>query len=278
MSDYSSIEAISNALIEITESISDHGIMVTLSALMVIVFIIILTIFVVNNYKQSKATITQNNNLIEELSNQNRELTKMVNDLYAQTASLTINQPPYSETNIVDIFLELNGVLKSVCKKTQESLQTGRSAIYVFHNGASASHGLPFFKMSCVSEWVPRGGEFTAKMREETNLPLSLFSIIVQNIKETDTVIEYDQDTMPLLDPMYYNWMVLNGIGKCFIKGIYSQAESSPMGYIIIEYSDDEDSSVNVTNESIIKELNEAAIKCVPVLEFSEYRKMRSDE
>lgn len=60
------------------------------------------------------------------------------------------------ESNLVQVFLNINSSLKDALKDLSDDIGTSRISIYVFHNGVYSSHGLPFFKISCICEIVEK--------------------------------------------------------------------------------------------------------------------------
>ena len=269
-----------DAVATIASSISEYGIMIVICAMMLVIFMVGIMLFIRNSINNANAVNTQNTQLITELIKQNNEFSDKLMELHQmQSQPPQLCQQPaetYDKKNIVDIFLELNTVLKGTCKNTQEALGAGRVAVYVFHNGAVSSHGLPFFKMTCVSEWISRGSGFTVKIHEETNLPLSIFSSVVEHVRRSNTPHIYVQDEIKTTEPVFYSWMVSNGIKTCFIQGIYSSADNTPMCYATVEFCDDVD--VEAILPLIQHELKQACVKCAPVLEFSNFQKYKYGE
>lgn len=268
----SSVNESTEPIINIAGSIHEFGILIVIAALMIVVFMIIMTVFIRNTNNSTQSTIDQNNQFVQQLIAQNNDLIEKLSELTETNKELvTYTAEPYDKKNLVDIFLELNHVLKGTCKNAQETLKAGRVAVYVFHNGAVSSHGLPFFKLSCVSEWINRGSGFNVKIHEETNLPLTIFSSVVEEVRKHNSVIINQQSLAKSTEPVFYSWMASNNIGTCFIQGIYSSIDNTPMGYVSIEYSE-EITDVEDILPMLRVELKQACIKCAPVLEFSNFQ------
>ena len=268
----SSVIETTEPITNIAGSINEFGLLVVMAALMIVVFMAIMTVFIKNNNSSTKSTIDQNNQFVQELIKQNNELIEKLSELTETNKELvTSTAEPYDKKNLVDIFLELNHVLKGTCKNAQEALKAGRVAVYVFHNGAVSSHGLPFFKLSCVSEWINRGSGFNVKIHEETNLPLTIFSSVVEEVRMHNSVIINQLSVIKTTEPVFYSWMASNNIGTCFIQGIYSSVDNTPMGYVSIEFAE-EIIDVEDILPVLRAELKQACIKCAPVLEFSNFQ------
>lgn len=266
------------SVINLSGAIAEYGIMIVICALMIVMFMAIMMVFIKNSTNATKAAVEQNNRFTQELINQNNQLTDKIIEQQEMIQNMIANSTePYDKKNIVDIFLELNNVLKGTCKNTQETLKAGRVAVYVFHNGAVSSHGLPFFKMSCVSEWINRGSGFSTKVHEHTNLPLTMFASIVEQVKMTNTAHIYIQEEIKAEEPVFYSWMLKNNIHYCFIQGIYSSVDNTPMGYVTVEYADDS-IDIEAISESVQRELKQACVKCAPVLEFSNFQQYKYGE
>jgi transcription initiation factor IIE alpha subunit len=151
---------------QLSEAISKYGLLTVILAVFLLLFLLLVLFIINSNQKFINILIDQNNKFINELTE-------------------SVPQKNYEEENIVEIFTKLNEVFKDECKKINEKTSSSRTAIYVFHNGSVASHGLPFFKMTCVSEWISRGSGFQEQMSKHTNLNLALFGSLIEELYNT---------------------------------------------------------------------------------------------
>jgi hypothetical protein len=189
---------------------------------------------------------------------------KMNNEMFQQL-STTLPKKNYDEEDIVEIFTKLNEVFKEECKKINEKTGSSRTAIYVFHNGTVASHGLPFFKMSCVSEWISRGSGFQEQISKHTNLNLALFSSLVEELyKRGEFVINFNcEDQEP------YTYAFMSEKAKTSIFTCVYDGNNKIMAFINSEFSE------CLTDEKIDKSKSIMKYSCAkvqPVLEFSSYK------
>lgn len=239
--------------------IHEYGPLIVTLSVFLFIFLMLIVYVLNSNKKASEADREMNNKLITSI------LEEMQNNKKALIAAKT-----YDEKNIVDLYMKLNNVLKSVCESTLEKTNSDRTAIYAFHNGTSASHGLPFFKMSCISEMISKQSNPNTKMMEHAAIPLNLVDSIVSGLYENS---EYRIITEETRDPSDLVFLKNTKIKDCFFVPIYDD-DNNMMGFIFNGY--------NVYNpERDSKQeycyLVELAKSAKPVIEFSKLQEYNSD-
>ncbi|MCM1236826.1 MAG: hypothetical protein NC489_42665 [Ruminococcus flavefaciens] len=203
-----SIDDVTEGIDDIANSIAEHGTDPVLIALFIVMFIVILGLFIAlfkkndkskDNYANDDHNFTKNalDTLMQSMLEQNRSMMKQNEDsthkieMFMETIShkldsLTAHNQKVDEENdyhkdIVGNFIDMNVRLRTVSQNALEALKCDRIAIYVFHNGNSSIHGLPFFKMSCIGEWNSNGKN-SVRGKTEIDTPLQVFSDFIENL------------------------------------------------------------------------------------------------
>lgn len=234
--------------------------------------IVILAVFLLVFLSMIAYTLNANKKAIESDREMNKQLvTSILNDYFAKTAKVVENSKNYDEKNIVNIFVKLNKALKNVCESTCKKTNSDRTAIYVFHNGSQASHGLPFFKLTCICEWVSKNSNSNIKMADHTALPLNLFDSIIQGLYENS---EYRIITDETKDPGNMLFLKNTKIKDCFFVPIYDE-ENNMMGFIFNGYNTLRE---NVDIEKEKSYLVDLAQTAKPVIEFSKCQEYKSED
>lgn len=175
-------------------------------------------------------------------------------------------QPAYNEKEIVAIFCQLNKSLKAECKKFLEDTECDRIGIYVFHNGITSSHGLPFFKVSCVCESIKRGSGISSHIADSTNIPLSVFDDVIQILYTDGVVIVQNDKEDGFKSSSFY--LEKDKADTGIFTAIYDSMDNV-MGFTLGEYRRGiEQEEINSDHE-LYKEL---CGRLRPVLEFSGYQ------
>lgn len=241
---------------KLASSINTYGPFAVLLAVMLIVLIAGFCIIARLVTKMNKYTIETNETLLNaciKIGEVKAEVTKDHNE------------------DILGLFTKFNSAFRDQCKKIIETTGAVRSSIYVFHNGTTSSHGLPFFKMSCICEWIIRNSGVTSQHKGHQNLPLSIFSSLVESIYENGNII-IDMDSEDT-DSSSIVFVASDTVKKCIITPVYDD-NNTVMGFIRADYNFDfspED------GEKFTKMVQSHAPKIQPVLQFSDYQKLHTD-
>ena len=127
-----------------------------------IIMMIVMVCIVISNRKTIKDFTIRIN---DDYSDYKTKL-KEQNDALVGQALAQISEPNASNTtagnnervkNLMGIFMKLKDSIKENCITTMNKIGAVRIAIYLFHNGTHTTHGLSFFKMSCMCEKVVIG-------------------------------------------------------------------------------------------------------------------------
>ena len=242
---------------QVSKTINDYGMTVTIIAVFIMVFILLFLFYVYGTQKQIKR-INQDNT--EQQNQQNAITQQLLNSLLEKK----MNEET-SHKDIVKTYIDSNIIFKDSCREASSQLKADRVAIYVFHNGNASSHGFPFFKLSCIGEYVLYGTGLSAKGQTHTDLPLHLFFDIIEPLYRTGY---YYNNT---LDNDLLNEFVSNG--RVRLACLLSIKDDSGVvaGFSIAEFRDELE-DIDVEN-TVIPEMAKLNAKIKPVILNSEIRK-----
>jgi len=230
----------------LSKIISEYGPAIVILAVFLLMFLLLIILLIRNNQKYINSIVAQNNELFQKLFT-------------------SLPKKDYDEEDIVEIFTKLNEVFKEECKKINDKTHAARASIYVFHNGSVASHGLPFFKMTCVSEWISRGSGFQEQISKHTNLNLALFGTLVEELYNNGEFIV--NRNCEELEP--YTYAFLSEKTKTSIFNCVYDDNNRIMAFINVEFKETLEPTQLDEIKTIIKN---SCAKVQPVLEFSSYK------
>lgn len=241
MNDITAVGDITNQVTTLSESIFKFGVSTVIIAVGIIVFLIVGIAIFKSSQKQFERTLDSNKNMMENMQNQNNDLIKFITDK-CNTA----------EPKLVTSYLDINISLRSICKTLITKLECSRVAVYVFHNGNKSSHGLPFFKMSCIGEWTRRNAG-TCGASSQSDLPLYLFSDMVESLYEHG---EYLVNNIDLITESHLTDFVCPG-NKSLVAFQITDEYENLAGFTVVEFRDEKDFS----NPAIINNIKTQLIE-----------------
>ena len=245
----------------LSQYIHEYGPFTVILAVFAFIFIMIIIYILYSN----KKSIESDREMTAKL------VTSILNKYFEENLEVIENVKHYDEKNIVNIFMELNKTLRNVCESIMEKTNSDRTAIYVFHNGTVASHGLPFFKLSCISETISKGSNLNMKMNEHIAMPLSIFDSIVTGLYNNS---EYRITLNEKTGPCELLFIKNTKIKDCLFIPIYDDLNNM-MGFVFNGYN------VLDPNRDIEKDkeyLLDLAKMARPVIEFSKFQEYKSKE
>lgn len=196
---------------------------------------------------------------------------KMLEEQLKKNSVLTEKQKQSSERNIVTIFMELNKTLKTECEHIMKKSNSDRSAIYVFHNGTHASHGLPFFKLTCISETISKNSNANIKIGDHSSVPLSMFDTIVTSLYNNSF---YRIRTDKSSDPSELIFLKGTRLTDCFFVPIYDD-DNNMMGFTFNGYNTLDDMRDLEQEKEYLVDLARMAR---PVIEYSKFQEYQSSK
>ena len=261
------IETMSNAgpqIEQYTQLIHTYG----ASAVIIAVFILLLIGIVVYTLKASQKT---SNQLLEQ---QKQLLTALLNFNMKPPAETSKpdepgNNKPPTEPNLVKQFLNINSSIKGILRDIYDDFNASRTAVYVFHNGVYSSHGLPFFKISCICEIVRKNSGVMKNIDAHNSMPLQMFDNSISYLSKHGHMIvedaDDDENENVKNSPVLCGMLKSNNIKSAVGIALYDK-EDNILGILIVEFNEKKNLEYL---EGVEKELIEKSPSLSPILEYN---------
>lgn len=244
----------------ISQYIHEYGSLIVILAVFLVVFLTIIGYILHTNKKSFDGQVELNEQIV----------TSILNNYFKNNLNV-IHGKKYNEKNIVNIFMELNKTLKSACDRIMRKTNSDRTAIYVFHNGTHASHGLPFFKITCICETISKNSNTNVKISEHSSVPISMFDYIVTNLFYNS---EHKINIENTSDPSEIVFLKNTKIKECFFIPIYDD-DNNMMGFVFNGYNTIKENRNIETEKEYLVELARMA---QPVIEYSKFQEYQNKE
>lgn len=232
------------------------------SAVIIAVFLVVLLLVVTYLLRSNQKT---NNQLIK----QQQDLVNMLVELAKGEKEDKMKPKIVKEPNLVELFLNINGSIKDTLKNISDELNADRTSVYVFHNGVFSSHGLPFFKISCVCEIVKKNTGVVKNLNNHSGLPLQMFDNTISNIYKNGsmTIIDVDDenDDIVINSPILCGMLKTNNVHSATGIAIYDH-DNNIMGILMVEYVD---TKSDILLDEAVRYLIDKAPLLSPILEYS---------
>lgn len=246
------------------KSLNEYGAFTVI--LGVVLFIVVLIVINMNSTvnKFIDQSIKNDESYRQIIDEQNKAIIDQLNDAKKEI----IEKAPF-EKDLFKTFVKLNNSLKDYCKQAMDEVNAERLAVYLFHNGSYSTHGIHFFKMSCVCEKVTIGSGVRERSIDHNNIPINLFDSMIEGlvndgyyvIKRTDENIEFNNHNI---------FFSANKIKFVHAITIFDN-DNNIIGFVLAESSHDyTDEEFNKQTEVISRFITQV----VPVLTYSEYTDM----
>ena len=252
----------SDEVSEYTNLIHTFGASTVIIAVFIVVLLAMLAYILRTNQKTNNQLIKQQQKLVDTLLANKKDEEEKDNNSVQHSAIV-------KEPDIVQVFLDINSSIKEILKDISDEINSSRIAVYVFHNGVYSSHGLPFFKTSCICEVIKKNCGVSKSINLHSGLPLQMFdnniSYIYKNGKMT--IIDVDDEDnefvhdAPVLVGMFKN----NNIKSATGIAVYDH-DNNILGILLTEFVELQDKEFLNNVENI---LIEKAPLLSPILEYS---------
>ena len=242
--------------------ITPEELLISLIILFAIAILVIISI--TNNimHRYMQKMLESDEQLREELREENQEFLKqMMKSSYKEV----IKDKAIEQQSLFTVFAKLRDSIKLSTIRTQEAIHADRIAIYLFHNGNSSTHGIKFFKMSCICEKVTVGSGVREQSIDQSNIPINLFDNMVDHLIDNGRYIILNDDELESSNHRIF-------ISAKKIK--YSQAvaifdtSNNILGFVLAEMA--HDYSIDMAKE----EFNTMTLlveQLRPILSYSDY-------
>ena len=176
-----STEVSANDIGSFAEIIEKYGAGVLAIAVLAVLFIFIIKYLVKSNEKlldtftsELKKEIKENVPVIPEPQRElfsKEELKEFVIEIVRDEVKMLTEEKSVS---VLDNHIKISSNIKPCLERAKTDFNADRVAAYVFHNGMHSSHGLPFYKYTCLSEVIRRDRGITQVINEQKALPLTM--------------------------------------------------------------------------------------------------------
>ena len=291
----------SDGVVNIAKAINDFGPVIVVMAIFFILFLGLAVLVLRNNAKMmsqlmkrqetsdrtdqqiitkfvEKALDDHDSKNEEELKSVTGELKESIDSLQktiasmqhqtivAQQAQQIAPQDDYHK-DLVGAFIDVNMAFKDASRTALSALNCDRIAIYVFHNGNSSIHGLPFFKMSCIHEWTSKGGgSGTLRGKYHADLPLHQFNDFIEDLWK-DGIYKADNiKTVGEKDKSILEFTAFSNTQALYMIGIRDSDEKLA-GFITAEFTEADTFNSDEERDKFINDtLHEMIGKVAPII------------
>lgn len=251
---------------QMADMMSSYGIITVIMATFLIIVLVLIAWLIVNDHKRSKSVMNLLDHQTTELEQRDKKNQELLERLTLEDAEK--QKEEQTERNLVGIFIRLNLVLKEECRILQETLHCNRVGVYVYHNGTKSLSGLPFFKTTCISEWLTKKLLMKTKLHEHTDVPLGMFYNIVAGLFVDGYFIIKNRDDIKESEPVTYEKLCELSSRSSVLIAIKSK-DDKDIGCIVIEFNDNLETDEQVNN--IIQSGKELSEKISLLLDYSLY-------
>lgn len=224
---------VTDAVVTLSDILGKYGPFIGILAVFLVLFICTILYVFISNRKMVN-NILKSNEIEKKENNDSNE--KILNALLKKLDEQDKNSNDESDAkkDLMNIYIDVNIAFKDACRIVLGKLKCDRVAVYVFHNGNNSSHGLPFFKMSCVTEWTTRGSA-TSRGKSHTDLPLHLFTDFIERVYNDGAYAVSDVKQQCIIDESVSAFTEYSNVQSFFIKGI-NDNDGSLAGFSIVEF------------------------------------------
>lgn len=240
-------------------AINEYGPLVVALACFILAFVLL-----------SRLIINQNNKLVSTFTDiiKNYLLPALIENNNGSKTPLD----RHIEKDLFEIFMEIDESIKGILKNIQNMTSAERVSVYAIHNGTFSSHGLPFFKTSCISEVLKNSIDIGRKVSSHVNLPLSSFDDSLNDLYRNGIVFIPDVDEVENKYPVIYRMLKESEVKSAAAYALYDQ-EKRVLGILIIEFINPHSSECFHSFQS---DIDSCISSLSPILEYSNFQKTSS--
>lgn len=247
-----------NDPLNIARAISDYG-----PYAVILAFVLALFLYCIYNinrmYKKFQEQSLKNS---EEYQN---GMVEIANKMVDRMLDIDKKKNTKSEPDLMKVFVKLKESMYDYCKDCMDNINADRLAIYLFHNGTHSTHGVKFFKVSCICENVRIGSGIREHSIEHSNIPLNLFDEMIDKLLKDGEYIIINDDTLKNKNSRIF--ISCDKIQYAIAEAIFDK-NNVILGFVIIE------SSKNYNNTVVQQQrdgLNKLVYQLSPLLIYGDY-------
>jgi hypothetical protein len=252
----------------------ESPVMIITALVLILLFVIIFMVVIIYYINKAIKSFSQSmkneyDGYKNELKLQNDTLIKQLVDNKKQGEYDNEVKPKF-ERDLFSTFLKLREAIKENCIDTMNDIGCVRIAIYLLHNGSFSTHGISFFKMSCICEKIAIGSGVRERMIDHTNIPINLFDEMIDKLITNDRYIVMNNEDIQNTNHKIF--LSADKIKYTQLVAIYD-INNNLLGFVAAEmthaYSKDLADKEKESLNKLVKQL-------VPVLSYSEYTTMKT--
>lgn len=243
----------------LTEAIDKYGPITVILSVFLMLFIVIM-------HNTNKSLKDFQDKTLKNEETYRRSITEQNNKMMEQLLNTKeIISSPHLEKDLFNVFMKLRTSISDNCKNAMDKISADRLAIYLFHNGSHSTHGINFFKTSCICEKVLIGSGIRERSVEHSNIPINLFDDMIGTLATGEAYVIFNDDQLQNTNRRIF-------ISAQKIK--YAQAvaifdnNNNILGFVLAEMSHDYDKAIADEETKTIKALIN---QIMPVLTYSDY-------
>lgn len=252
----------SDEVSEYSNIINTYGASTVIIAVFIVVLLAMFAYILRSNQKTNNQLIKQQQKLVDTLL-ENKKDEEDIKENSSQHTTVI------KEPDIVQVFLDINSSIKEILKDISDKINASRIAVYVFHNGVYSSHGLPFFKTSCVCEVIKKNCGVSKSINLHSGLPLQMFDSNISYVYKNGkmTIIDVDDEDNELVHdaPVLVGMLKNNNIKSATGIAVYDH-DNNILGILLTEFTELQDKEFLTHIENV---LIEKAPLLSPILEYS---------
>jgi hypothetical protein len=162
----------------------------------------------------------------------------------------------------------LYSILHDTLSLLRESVSANRVCLFMYHNGGKNLVGIPFQKMSCISESMSTGLSSISPCSQ--NIPRTQYSSACNELKSHGHFWINDIKGIETTDSSLYSVLFDRMTRAIYMSAIYDNLNSNVIGFVTVEYVNRQDTGSISTIES---ELTKSTMKISGIMSVSSFKK-----
>lgn len=243
------------------ELINKYGALVVIAAVFLVIVLAVMVIMLKSYLKTQSLIQSQNQTMFEAI----------LDNIASSKEEKTKDKEEHKE--LVDTFIRMSVPIRSTLEILADRLNADRTSVYVFHNGTNTTHGLPFIKISCLTEVMKRGTLVARKVVHHQGLPLASFDKSIRYLVSNQVGYILDNDADDRF-PDIKNILNTAGVMAAGFLALYDD-DNNMLGIIVSEFAD---RKTEEEMEAAIDMMREESLKIIPVLDYADYQLKKEEE
>jgi len=188
--------------------------------------------------------------------------------VHAETAKV-FKDETRKNVDILSNYNKISKAIRPMLLKAKDDFDADRISVYVFHNGTHSSHGLPFYKYTCIQEIVRREKQVTPRIAEQQGVPLSVMDELSStSINEDGGFVIDDLVSLEYAFPMAIARLKRDGFNAAVAVSVYNE-NSETVGFVYLTFLDKKTKEELL---SIKERVGDRAMSLSSVMDFNEHR------